>query len=122
MSEAALVESPSLNKIIMDTLKPLNVPVASMRYNQTADTYIVFLTYNEAPELNADDVEIITKYFIQMDVFSSGNFTKLVKDVVRLMKDAGFGRMFASETYDEDMKKFRKILRFDYETKIEEEV
>ncbi len=116
-----LAESPSLNKIIMDTLKPLNVPVASMRYNQTADTYIVFLVYNEAPEMSADDEEIITKYFIQMDVFSSGNFTKLVKDVVKLMKNAGFGRMFASETYDEDMKKFRKILRFDYETKIEED-
>jgi len=121
VSELVLVEKPSLNKIIMDTLKPLNVPVASMRYNNTADTYIVFLTYNEAAEMNADDVEIITKYFIQVDVFSSGNFINLVKEVEKRLKSAGFGRMFASETYDDDMNKFRKIMRFNYETTIEEE-
>lgn len=111
----------NVNKLIMDTLKPLGYPVASMRYNNTADTYIVFLEYNQASRINADDVEIMTKHFYQVDVFSSGNYLQLVKDVKKLMKEAGFGRMFESETYDDDMKKFRKILRFNYETTIEEE-
>lgn len=110
-----------MNKLIMDTLKPLGVPVSFLSYNNTADTYIVFLEYNQASRMNADDVELITKHFFQVDVFSSGNYLQLVKDVRRLMKQAGFGRMFESETYDDDMKKFRKILRFNYETTIEEE-
>lgn len=98
----------------MDTLKPLGVPVSFMNYNNTASTYIVFLEYNQAPFFSADDHEQYTKHFYQVDIFSGGNYLQLAKDVKRLMKQAGFGRMFESETYDDDMKKFRKILRFSY--------
>lgn len=112
----------SLNKLIIDTLSPLGVPVSFARYNNVSDTYIVFLEYNQAPEINANDVEIVTKYFFQVDIFSSGNYLQLVNDVRQRMKNAGFGRMFESETYDDDMKKFRKIMRFNYETKIKEEI
>lgn len=111
----------NLNRLIMDTLKPLGVPVSFGTYNQTADTYIVFIEYNQAPRMNADDEEIITKHFFQVDVFSRGNYLQLVKDVKQRMKEAGFGRMFESETYDADMKMFRKILRFNYDTPINKE-
>lgn len=111
----------NLNKLIMDTLKPLGIPVAFGNYNQAEDTYIVFIEYNQAPQINADDDEIITKHFFQVDVFSRNNYLQLIKDVKRLMKQAGFGRMFESETYDDDMKMYRKILRFNYESKIGEE-
>lgn len=111
----------SLNKLIMDTLKTLDVPVAFANYNQTADTYIVFIEYNQAPRLNADDQEVITKHFFQVDIFSKGNYLQLVEDVKERMKQAGFSRMFESETYEEEMKMFRKILRFNYDTKIREE-
>lgn len=107
----------SLNKLIMDTLKPLGVPVAFLNYNQTASTYIVFSEYNQTSALNADNEEKNTKHFIQMDVFSSGDYLDLVKEVKTRMKQVGFGRMFESETYDVDMKKFRKILRFSYISK-----
>lgn len=108
-----------MNRLIMETLQPTGVPVSFASYNQTGDTYIVFLEYNQAPWLNADDEEKWTKHFYQVDVFSSGNFIDLVKDVKQRMKAAGFGRMFESETYDEDFKKFRKILRFSYISKEE---
>lgn len=111
----------SLNKLIRDTLSPLGVPVAFANYNQTAETYIVFIEYNQAPRLNADDQEVITKHFFQVDIFSKGNYLQLVEDVKERMKQAGFSRMFESETYEEEMKMFRKILRFNYDTKIREE-
>lgn len=111
----------NVNQLIIDTLSPLGIPVSRATYNNTAETYIVFVEYNQAPRMSADDEEYITKHFYQVDVFSSGNFTLLVKDVKRLMKEAGFGRMFESETYDNDMKKYRKILRFNYDSKIGEE-
>lgn len=111
----------SLNKLIMETLKPLGVPVAFANYNQTADTYIVFIEYNQAPKLNADDKEIITKHFFQVDVFSKENYLQLVEELKERMKQAGFSRMFESEIYEEEMKMFRKILRFNYDTKIREE-
>jgi hypothetical protein len=111
----------SLNNLIIDTLSPLKVPVSFATYNSSANTYIVFVEYNQAPALSADDDELFTKHFYQVDIFSSGNYIQLVKDVKRLMKEAGFTRMFESETYETEMKKFRKILRFNYESRIGEE-
>lgn len=110
----------SVDRLIMDTIKPLGYPVSKAKYNQIADTYIVFVEYNQASRMNADDFEIVTKHFYQVDVFSSGNYNQLVKDIKKKMKQAGFGRMFESETYDEDMKKYRRIIRFNYENKIGE--
>lgn len=104
----------SLNALIVRTLKPTGVPVAFSTYNNNASQYIIFNTYNEASFYNADDEEQVTNNFIQVDVFSSGDYTNLVKQVDDLMREAGFGRMFASETYDDEAKKFRKIFRFSY--------
>lgn len=112
----------NLNQLIEETLDPLGVPVEFARYSNAGDTYIVFIEYNQASRMNADDAEIITKHFFQVDVFSTGNYLQLVKDVKKLMKQAGFGRMFESETYDDDMKMYRKILRFNYENKIGDEL
>lgn len=111
----------NVDNLIMDTLSPLGYPIAKAKYNQTAETYIAFVEYNQAPRMNADDIELLTKHFYQVDVFSNRNYNQLVKDVKRLMKESGFGRMFESETYDEDFKKYRKILRFNYEPYIGEE-
>ncbi len=111
----------NLNKLIKDTLRPLNVPVAKLRYNQKADTYITFMEYNQASRMSADDVEITTKHFFQVDVFSIKDFTDLVDEVRKRLTDVGFRRMFESESYDEDMKKNRSIMRFNYETNYKEE-
>ena len=108
----------NLNHLIIDTLKPLNIPVARARYNQPADTFIVFLEYNQAPRMSADDEEIVTKYFYQVDIFSKGNFDDLVKEVRNRLTDVGFRRMFESETYDEDMGYYRSIMRFNFENNI----
>lgn len=105
---------------IKHTLEQLGVPVANSVYEGQEETYIVFNEYNQAPLLSADDEEISTKYFYQVDVFSKYNYTQLVKQLKKLMKEAGYGRMFESETYETNMKMYRKIIRFSYATKFEE--
>lgn len=104
----------NLNKLIVDTLNPLGIPVAFGSYNNPADRYIAFVEYNQASEMNVDDEEYITKHFFQVDVFSKDDYTDLVNQVRKRMKNAGFGRMFESETYEIDMQMFRKIFRFNY--------
>lgn len=110
----------SVNAIIDSALSPLGVPVTPLTSDNIADTYIVITEYNQASWLNADDVEWLTKHFYQVDVYSIGNYIQLVKDVKKRMKSAGFGRMFESETYDNEAKKNRKILRFHYVSTNEE--
>lgn len=112
----------NLGKLIIDTLSPLGYPVAKMRYNQKADTYIVFTEYNQAPKMIADDAEVITKHFYQVDVFSNSDFTDLVNNVRKELNKVGFKRMFESETYDEDMNMYRSIMRFNYENNIKGDV
>lgn len=112
----------NLNRLIIDTLKPLGVPVSAATYNNTANTYIVFVEYNQASRMNVNDEEYITKHFFQVDVFSKGNYLDLVNQTRKKMKAAGFRRMFESETFDDDMKMFRKIMRFNYEHINEEEI
>lgn len=109
----------SVNKLIMDTLEPLNVPVSSGVYNQTADTYVVFLEYRQGAWLTADDEEKQTEHLFQVDVFSKGNYLSLVKGLKDLLKEIGFRRTFETETYEEEMKRFRKTLRFTYISKEE---
>lgn len=108
----------SVNELILKTLAPLKIPVSAMTYSGKDDTYVIINEYNQASEMNADDKELITKYFYQIDVFSSDDYTDLVKSIRNAMKKAGFGRMFESETYDSDVEKFRKIMRFNYNTEI----
>jgi hypothetical protein len=117
------VNGLEMNAFIIRTLSPLNVPVGYMNYNQTADIYIAFNEYDQSSFYNADDEEQFTRHFFQFDVFASPSkgvrFFEVATEMKRLMKEVGFGRMFESETYDEDMRKYRKIMRFSYVSKPE---
>ena len=103
-----------MKELIINTLKPLNVPVSFAVYNLTADTYIVFLEYDQRGSLHADDEEIKTQRLYQVDVFSKWNYDQLVKDLKNLLKEVGFRRTHEDETYEDEMKRYRKIIRFSY--------
>lgn len=109
----------SVDKLVKDTLSLL-APTSQGTYTGDESTYIIFNEYNQTSALNADDEEMLTKHFYQIDVFSTGNFNQLVKRVKDSMKQAGFGRMFESGTFDNDMQMFRRIIRFSYISKEEE--
>jgi hypothetical protein len=104
----------SLNKLIIDTLKPLGVPVNFQTYSGTAQTYITFWFYNSKGELFADDEEIKTGFYLQVDVWSKSDYTSIVRQVKQLMKEAGFQRTTETDLYEPDTKIFHKVLRFSY--------
>ncbi|AJD91535.1 hypothetical protein JMA_22180 [Jeotgalibacillus malaysiensis] len=109
----------NLNSYIIETLAPLNIPVEAEVYDQDVDSYIVFMEYNQAPRMNADDKEIITKRFFQVDVFTSYDITDLKDQTRSLMREAGFTRMFESSGgFNADMNKYRWIFRFNYDNRI----
>jgi hypothetical protein len=104
----------SLNKLIIDTLKPIGVPVAFQTYSGTATTYITFFEYNQFSALNADDEEQQTAHFFQVDVWSKGDYTSIVQQVKDRMTAAGFRRTTETELYEPDTKIYHKALRFSY--------
>jgi len=103
-----------MNKLIVDTLKPLNVPIAFQKYSGTASTYITFFIYNEQGEAWADDAEIQTGYYVQVDVWSKSDYTTVVNDVITAMQNEGFIRTYASDLYESAANIYHKAIRFNY--------
>lgn len=103
-----------INKLIIDTLKPLRIPIAFQRYNGKAETYITFHEYLSTGEEYEDDVETLTAHYIQVDVWSKTDYTDAVKSIKELMLKAGFKRLNEIDLYEEDTKIYHKGLKFYY--------
>ena len=107
----------SLNKDILTALSPLNIPVAFQTYSGKADTYITFFTYLEKAELHADDKEEIGGNYIQLDLWSKSDYTELIREIHKYMKEAGFIKLNFYDLYEKDLKVYHKVMRYRREEK-----
>lgn len=103
-----------INQLIINTLKPLNIPVVFQKYTGKAETYITFHEYLTAGEEYEDDEEILTAHYIQVDLWSKVDYTALVKEVKRLLINVGFKRINEVDLYEDDTKIYHKGLKFYY--------
>lgn len=103
-----------INKLIIDTLKPLKIPVSFQKHNGKAQTYITFHEYLESGEEYEDDEEILTSHYIQVDVWSKEDYADLIEQVKRYLINAGFKRLNEIDLYEEDTKIYHKGLKFYY--------
>jgi len=108
----------NINKLILDTLKPLNVHIARLKYTGSDNTYIVFQEYLEQGEGFSEDEEEITGHYIQVNIFSKTDYTSLVKEVKTRLISVGFKRQSEYEIYENDTGFYNRILRFYYEEEI----
>lgn len=114
-----------MNKLIMDALTPLDIPISFQVYNGSNTPYLTFFIINDKGEMYADDEEIATGYYIQIDIFSKGSYTDLVEKINKLMKKSGFTRRPSGpESYEDNTKLYHKPLRFFFcvENNNEEEI
>lgn len=102
----------SINSIVLNALKDIGVPVAFQVYDGDEETYITFFEYNQFSALAADNEEQITAHFIQIDVWSSSNYSSLVDRVKMKMKEIGFRRTSEADLYEPDTEIFHKAIRF----------
>lgn len=103
-----------INKLIIDALKPLNIPVSFQKYTGKADTYITFHEYFTSGEEYEDDEVALTAYYIQVDVWSKADYTDVVKRIKELLRRAGFKRLNEADLYEEDTKIYHKGLKLYY--------
>ncbi|WP_026486810.1 tail completion protein gp17 [Caldanaerobius polysaccharolyticus] len=109
----------SINQLIMNALSGLNVPVSFQTYSGTVDPYITFFCYLETGELYYDDIQKGTAYYVQVDVWSKGNYSSIVEQVKSAMQNAGFSFLSAYDLYEDDTKIYHKVLRFYYFKEVE---
>ncbi|MBT2696346.1 hypothetical protein J7E79_02705 [Bacillus sp. ISL-40] len=104
----------SINSIIINALKTLGVPVSFQNYKGSATTYIRFFEYNQNGALHGDDQELKSAHFIQVDIFSKGDYTELTNQVKQKLKEIGFIRTMETEMYERDTDFFHKVIRFNF--------
>lgn len=104
----------NLGQRVKDALAPLGVPLSFSVYIGSATTYITFFCYNEQGEEWSENEEIVTGYYVQVDIWSKGSYIDLADQVMTAMISAGFKRMTAQDLYESDTKTFHKALRFSY--------
>ena len=102
----------SINKEILVALKDIQVPVRFQTYTGNAETYITFFTYLDMPEQHADDLEIATGYYVQIDIWSRSDYTEIAKEVHQSMLTANFTKLNFYDLYEEDLKIYHKVMRF----------
>lgn len=103
-----------INKLILEALKPLNVPISFQKYNGKESTYITFFNYLEQGEQYADNEEKVTGYYIQIDLWSKSDYTELAKNITDTMKAVGFIRTSAADLFESDTRIYHKAIRFFY--------
>lgn len=84
--------------------------------DNTTAPYIEYEILNEEGSLFAENEEIENNYRIQIDVFTKGSYTSIVKAIKNVMKENDFMKEFGGSLYEEDSKLFHYILRFNYES------
>ena len=91
------------------------IPVKFLRYNGKSDTYITYCETDKNNSLFGDDgCEGYVSYY-DFDIFSKGNYTTIVSEVKRLMKENGFTwqpSRDSEDMYEDETKLYHKTLSF----------
>ncbi|MDT2266180.1 hypothetical protein P7H12_24905 [Paenibacillus larvae] len=74
--------------------------------------YVVFFVNDERPPFCADDEEQLTKYFIQVDIWSKGDYTEIEKQVKQKMQGVCAIRTSVWSLCSPDIQMYQKVLRF----------
>jgi hypothetical protein len=107
----------SLNSLIINTLKPLNVPVrfqTLLDSDGDPDIYITFFEFNQKGALHGDDKELKTGHSIQVDIWSKGDYTVLSKQAKEKLIEIGFTRTMETEFFETESRTYHKVLRFNF--------
>lgn len=105
-----------INKKIMETLKPIEaegIPVRCLKYSGDKREYVTFFIYSERETEFEDNSSKVFESYVQVDVWSYGNYKKTVDKILKLMKENGFERRTSGmEMFEPDTQIFHKSLRF----------
>jgi hypothetical protein len=104
---------------VRDTLKPLKIPIKYIQRPDISGSSKIGISYHffgEGDELYGDGEGKETSGSVQIDVFSTTDYTNIVKQIKTLMKANKF-RFAGSDDSDDGMSSvqyYHKILIFNY--------
>ena len=102
----------SVNARVMEALSDLGIPIRFQHYSGQEKPYLTFFNYLESGELYADDDEMTTGYYTQLDLWSEGDYAELVEQIHTRMTEAGFFRRSFSDLYEQNTNLHHKVMRY----------
>ena len=100
----------AFENFVVDGVK---IPISYMKYKGSESTYLTYYTYLTKGESFADDVPVCVGTYATIDIFSKGNFKKVLKEVKRILKENGFTWIDdESEDYEENTGLFHIPVNF----------
>lgn len=104
------------------TVDGVKIPVSLLRYTGKEKTYITYSQTQIDTTLSGDDELINYVDYYDVDIYSKGNYLKIVESVKELMKQNGFtweASMTSGDMYEDDTGYFHKTLCFAIERSVE---
>lgn len=109
----------NIKKLLKDTLSNseiLNLTADKKVYflhaNSPTTPYIEYELYDENGEEWAENKEIATNYYVQVDIFSKTDYTDLENKIKEVMLNAGFNRTSCAGLYENDTQLYHCAMRF----------
>lgn len=97
----------------------LEVPVAHLKYRGKEKTYVVWTLLDEIPLSASDDEIDYSEVTVDIDIYSEGNYLKLMSSIKKIMKENEWMWQEDSiEMYEEDTKLYHRTCTFSKERKI----
>lgn len=109
----------NINKLIIDTLAPLNLPVLYRTYSGDEDTYITFFEINNYDEDYSDDYEETEVFSLQIDLWTKKDPTQIKKEIKKALKKVFYDVRYQDITTSKNQ--FHYCFRCYYYKDLEEE-
>ena len=92
-----------------------SIPVSFLKYDGKATTYITYQSISNSNSLNADDEILGYVDYYDFDIYSKGNYFKIVRELKNKMKANGFmwqPDMSSGDMLEDDTGYYHKTLCF----------
>ena len=80
--------------------------------NPNKELYLEYEIVNEYGAEFSEDSEDFTSYVVQVDIFSTADYTELENTVKKVMTQNGFNRDMAADLYEKETGLYHKAMRF----------
>ena len=109
-----------MNEVIENIFKDFkvdgkNIPVAFLRYNGKSTTYVTYQEVDADNSFSGDDELLGYVTYYDFDIYSKGNYLKVMESVKQLMKDNGWRwqpNLSSQDMFEDDTGYYHKTLNF----------
>lgn len=103
---------------VTETLSFLNkskIPYGLVKVNTKEPLYVTFKIFDERGVLFTDDMEDMTKFYVQVDTVDMKKINvKVARDIKKAMLKAGFNSIYSDQFYNNEAQNYQISYRYSY--------